>query len=578
MKNKRYGAVFVACAAIILAGCAPDPSTSDTSTSSSQESSLPSSIGSEGSDSSSMSAGGTSTASEPESSTPGTSVYVDPMMLFDEALKKDYSNQTLRYDANVDGSDIALLYVYSFDGYQAVYDYNMALSGYDYEDCFLFYHDYEGESRLFFEDEGHGDAWLAYGYHDAPLGIENTYFNTPEFLDVVKALKHEDITYAPMGLPIYYVLDEEKVAETAGEFFGFFGFELSNVAYYGFTINDDGYIDSLIAFDDWGDNANYVSVQWTNFGTTAAPEYVTVPAAPTAETAMTYAEYKGEEPWVEVPLTSIAIAPAEGEDLSLEFDETLVIDCTVLPENANNYTLSPVSDNEAVATFDWGYDGKLYVTALAAGTAKIHVEDVSTGIKSNELTITVVDSEVPARTDVIDDLFFNSMDETTGEIDLYDALEDGKTPELKANDPEAAYLTYVQSTYDNPLDFDTEQALIMQAGNAWDHCDTGFTIAYPEGEGADGIAFRYGLPFIAHEANVDWLTSVKTEVSDDGETWQLADDWTEEYKTRVSGSNMKLYEHDFDKAYRYIRVSFDYGFVGKPLWTAVQNIKLFLKA
>ena len=249
MKNKRYGAVFVACAAIILAGCAPDPSTSDTSTSSSQESSLPSSIGSEGSDSSSMSAGGTSTASEPESSTPGTSVYVDPMMLFDEALKKDYSNQTLLYDANVDGSDIALLYVYSFDGYQAVYDYNMALSGYDYEDCFLFYHDYEGESRLFFEDEGHGDAWLAYGYHDAPLGIENTYFNTPEFLDVVKTLKHEDITYAPMGLPIYYVLDEEKVAETAGEFFGFFGFELSNVAYYGFTINDDGYIEVEILHD-----------------------------------------------------------------------------------------------------------------------------------------------------------------------------------------------------------------------------------------------------------------------------------------------------------------------------------------
>ncbi len=190
----------------------------------------------------------TTTTSEPDPTTTsgGGGQDISAKELWDLALEKDYSNSTTYSIASSSEGDGYPTYIYNYDGYNVVHDYT-----YNYmygETIYSFYHDYEGESHLYFEDEGNGDAWLSKGYHDAPLGIENSYFDVMYMQEVLKEVEYSDIMYT--GL--YYITDETVMAELNQTLFLF---EDRYIEYCCIAINESSQcFDSIIGFVNYDDD------------------------------------------------------------------------------------------------------------------------------------------------------------------------------------------------------------------------------------------------------------------------------------------------------------------------------------
>lgn len=513
----------------------------------------------------------TTTTSEPDPTTTsggGGGQDINPKELWDLALEKDYSNSTTYSIASSSEGDGYPTYIYNYDGYNVVHDYT-----YNYmygETIYSFYHDYEGESHLYFEDEGNGDAWLSKGYHDAPLGIENSYFDVMYMQEVLKEVDYSDIMYT--GL--YYITDEEAMAKLNQTLFLF---EDRYIEYCCIAINESSQcFDSIIGFVNYDDDQNYVECSIYDIGNTTFTD-AALPPKPNSENVKTYAEYKGEEPWVETHVTSLDLKTLEENvSLTLDLDETLLLKVDYLPLEANTMLLTPVSENEDVVLIDYASETRTYeVYGLHQGKANVYILDEVSGVISNKLEITVNGVKEPTREDVVNDITFRTISLVDGSVSYIDNVTGASLVEFSLDENGNTDIRAHASNSLLELVRPSESAVLyFEPGQGGANNPEAYLDIDTLDNQIDGLSFYYGLPFEDHLNNINFI-SAKIYTSSDGNDYTLAYDFSEEYRNNVSVYNMSLFEYNFDSLQRYVRIEFDTNFIGKNVWTIIQGLRLY---
>lgn len=513
----------------------------------------------------------TTTTSEPDPTTTsggGGGQDISPKELWDLALEKDYSNSTTYSIASSSEGDGYPTYIYNYDGYNVVHDYT-----YNYmygETIYSFYHDYEGESHLYFEDEGNGDAWLSKGYHDAPLGIENSYFDVMYMQEVLKEVDYSDIMYT--GL--YYITDEEAMEQLNQTLFLF---EDRYIEYCCIAINESSQcFDSIIGFVNYDDDQNYVECSIYDIGNTTFTD-AALPPKPNSENVKTYAEYKGEEPWVETHVTSLDLKTLEENvSLTLDLDETLLLKVDYLPLEANTMLLTPVSENEDVVLIDYASETRTYeVYGLHQGKANVYILDEVSGVISNKLEITVNGVKEPTREDVVNDITFRTISLVDGSVSYIDNVTGASLVEFSLDENGNTDIRAHASNSLLELVRPSESAVLyFEPGQGGANNPEAYLDIDTLDNQIDGLSFYYGLPFEDHLNNINFI-SAKIYTSSDGNDYTLAYDFSEEYRNNVSVYNMSLFEYNFDSLQRYVRIEFDTNFIGKNVWTIIQGLRLY---
>lgn len=513
----------------------------------------------------------TTTTSEPDPTTTsggGGGQDISAKELWDLALEKDYSNSTTYSIASSSEGDGYPTYIYNYDGYNVVHDYT-----YNYmygETIYSFYHDYEGESHLYFEDEGNGDAWLSKGYHDAPLGIENSYFDVMYMQEVLKEVDYSDIMYT--GL--YYITDEEAMEQLNQTLFLF---EDRYIEYCCIAINESSQcFDSIIGFVNYDDDQNYVECSIYDIGNTTFTD-AALPLKPNSENVKTYAEYKGEEPWVETHVTSLNLQTLEENvSLTLDLDETLLLKVDYLPLEANTMLLTPVSENEDVVLIDYASETRTYeVYGLHQGKANVYILDEVSGVISNKLEITVNGVKEPAREDVVNDITFRTISLVDGSVSYIDNVTGASLVEFTLDGNGNTDIRAHASNSLLELVRPSESAVLyFEPGQGGANNPEAYLDIDTLDNQIDGLSFYYGLPFEDHLNNINFI-SAKIYTSSDGNDYTLAYDFSEEYRNNVSVYNMSLFEYNFDTLQRYVRIEFDTNFIGKNVWTIIQGLRLY---
>ena len=487
----------------------------------------------------------------------------DPEKTLAEALKSDYSNSTIIGEVE-DGDLSAYFTETNYDGYSIIYDGVTAGE----EQAPLFYHDYENESYLYFEDNyGHGDAWLKNGRGDAPLGIENTYFN-------YDALAEIDVSTAQYQSGLYFIVDLESINAIVEKLFSSVALVNSNdVTGLSFKVTGD-YVTSINAIcDDYG--TYYSRLTLNSFGETTYPDD-SLPTAPNAQNVKTWYEYSGETPVVDVPVTSLSIAPLSGQPTTLEIEGTTELVSTISPADATDKTLSWKSSNEEVATVDFSFtQGNAIVTAVAAGTAKIYVEHTNKDnsvIKSNEITITV--NAVQVETISGDKVYDLSFDSITGEnekqeVVLHNAVNNGLPVVATGENLKLSDSNYGDHSFDPNIElltFDPSQ--INKNPNVIE-----FNF---DDQQVSGIAFYYGLLFANQESNVKWLSKAVIETKGDEENAErtVVYDFLEVIKSKISGENLNLLQKEFAPT-SHLRITIDCSNLGNPISFSTNAFRLY---
>ena len=571
--KKKVSLLLLLSSSLVLAACTGG------------ETSAPASSGKESGTSSATSSSANlssapSSTSESSSSTEESSSSTDTMSAkeaWEKAWAKDYSNATSAYAESIHtagegNSDENIVSEYNFDGYNVIYDVDYAST----ENPYLYYHDYQGANYLYFADDGHGAAWLNKGYHDAPLAVDNTYFDLATAIKAFKNVDYSKVRYGLEDKPLFFITDEATIADlaTAAYHFNSLGQPfLTSIAYFAIAISSDATLSAITAFDTYGQyySASTASVQ--AIGTTAAPVADKLPAAPTAETVKTYAEWSGTAPWVETHVTSLNLAPAtEGASLTLEQETTLELKGSFLPATANTMLLEATSsDEDKVSVTPSTVSGQYTVSALHEGEADIVLSDSVSKVVSNKIHVTVKGLPVSKQTGLVNQIRFDKMD-STGTFTCLEQVKNAGALSAKALDAASTSLAYPSTSGTNHYLYDDEKAITLETGTAWDHNDAGLVF---ENETAwKGISFYYGLVFEAHKANISTITATIF-VSDDGTTWTKEKDWTAEFLAAASGINPKLFDLAFATPHKDVKVEFDSNFVGKNVSIATQEINFY---
>lgn len=469
-----------------------------------------------------------------------------PTNALEEALANDYSNATITVEQ-----------VYSYDGSSDLYEeyaYELNYEGYtiiqsldnpELDD--LYYHDYEGESYLYFEDNyGTGDAWLKLGYNDSPLGLENTYFSTRVALEELHA---EDATYAAGS----YIIDNPDVVERLNQTVFLFAWYI-DVDYVSITVQD-GYIYRLLGLTEESDDV-FVRVTITDIGTTTYTK--TLPEKPNEENVKTYSEYTGIEPTPEVPMTSLTIDFVDTqEDGTIEIEEEIEIKRSYLPENTTTSTVVQwFSTNPSVATIGYSFtSGQAVITGVAAGTTEVYAVSEN-NIESNHLTITVQPLAQSTLENCLYEFTYTSLNEDNS-VTVVNQLANGKTAQVYANKASV----YSGANGDNVFTADDTLLVLNPSKQGGDL--VGAYVSYDFGyQQVSGISFYYGLQWNADKNNIDWLTQAEIQVSTDGVVWTMAVDILDEIVENVSSNNVKLLEAEFAPT-TYVRVLLKSNMVGK---------------
>lgn len=482
----------------------------------------------------------------------------DAMHLWEESLEIDYSNLTMDvFAVTEDGASQEYYMEKLLNGYTvAIHPNPEAYSE-------LFYHDYEGESRLYFEDEGNGEAWLKEGYHNSPLGLENTYFSLPIMLEELAKLDADADLYVDYGGGLVaYSIDDADIMEcmnmTALSSFWY------NGMFFAMAIIIDIASAEIVAIQAFDENSvNDVAViELYDIGNTGYNG--TLPAAPTAETARTYADYTDTDPWTQVDVEGVSVALPDGADAFLDRGEELELDVIYDPVDANNgvqmmldwFTSDPevVEINEVTGV----------MRALNEGTAEIWCETFN-GHVSNKITITVNPLPEPALEGLVHDLTFNDID-GNGVIDFDDAVAGAKpitmaSSGVSTNDAERGGLDKYPSD---------KQALLLDPQVRSD-----ISIATGE-ELITGISFNISLFWGSQDVpNKSRLVAFEIQTSDDGEVWDTAADLTQLMKDTATKDSIVLIEETFEPT-SHVRIYSEINMLGSNRFRlATDNICLY---
>jgi hypothetical protein len=529
---------------------------------------------SEGSSSSSK---GVLSSSSSSSSSASSSDLLTAEEAWKRAFALDYSNATSSYAESIHtagegNSDENIVTEYNFNGYNVIYDTESTSAS----NAYLYYHDYENKNYLYFADDGHGAGWLEKGYHDVPLAVDNTYFDLKTAIAAFKNLDYKNVRYGLEDKPLFFVTDETAIASLAQAAYHFNSLGtpfVENIAYFAIAISNDCVLSSITAFDSYGQYYSSSTAAVQAIGTTVNPVADKLPAAPTAETVKTYAEWSGTEPWVETHVTSLTLETAvAGASLELEQEATLELKGSFLPEKANTMLLEAQSSDESKVTVTpSATSGNYTVTGLHEGEADIRLSDSLSKVVSKAVHIKVKGLKTSAQTGLVNQIRFDKM-ASDGTFTCLEQVKGASAISAKALDVASTSIAYPSTSGTNHYLYDDEKAVTLETGTAWDHNDAGLIFA---NDGAwKGISFYYGLVFDSHKANLDTVTA-QIFVSDDLTSWTLEKDWTAEFKATVSGLNPKLFDLAFATPHKDVKVEFDSNFVGKNVMIATQEINFY---
>ncbi|MDR1698192.1 MAG: Ig-like domain-containing protein, partial [Erysipelotrichaceae bacterium] len=481
---------------------------------------------------------------------------IDLVELWENALETDFSNVTMDVVSIYDYMAGEEYYVLkNIDGYTVA---SHPESGLDP----LYYHDYEGESHLYFEDEyGYGDAWLKEGYKNSPLGLENTYFSVDVAIDELSAVALDAIEVDDSGSIIEYFIRDEATLTTlnAGMLSSFW----NNGLFWGVLISVDPVTSNIVrimAFDETSADDG-MFVVFSMFGTST--HNLPFPPKPNADNVMTYAEWSGTDPWINVDVEGVSIALPEDEDGILDREERVRMVVTYDPVDANNslqMMLDWYSSDEAVVTVS--VIGE--VTAVNEGTATVWCETYN-GHKSNEVTITVRAIPTPVLEGIVHDLTFNGV---TNDVVSYDDA---------VTDAHPLTITTARVTSNDAANGGTDkfphgkQALLMDPQGA------SYIDINADDELLTGISFNFSLFWPADISNLSKLSQFEIQTSEDGTTWTMAADLMTLVQENISRNSITLVEVEFE-ATSHVRVYAYMNFIGSPFRLATDNIKLYYTA
>ena len=541
------------------------PSSPVSSTSSPSSSSQPSSVDSSVEVPDKDSSSSTSTSDGDDDGGDGDISVPDPAEELNEALNQDYSNSTVFGEVVTSSGDFdSSFYVYNTQGYNIVDD---RVSG---EEPLLYYHDYEGESYLWFEDNyGNGPAWLSYALAD--VGLEKTYWR---YNYSIPRLTTDEFSY---DLGVYWVEDEYLDTFVSDVFKGYALIPEGDIS-YGYVIVEDGYLSQLVGVVN---ENSYVRISIGEIGTTA--ETFDVPEAPNEDNVKTWEEYSGQKPVDKtVKSLSLTFKGEEKTELQIEDEVNLYLDVDPYEAfDANSEVTHLVSTNPDVIDLSYDFDDDasdtkkvLKVTALKEGESDVYVEvnneDGST-VKSNAIHFTVD----PLKSESLEgeklfDLSFVSID---GDNDDQTVTVTNAVPS-HAVTARGSNLELADPRYGTNQFEEGKNILKLDPTDAMNGTKTYLELDFGSQE-VSGLAFYYGLIFDSHESNIWRLDRFQVQLQDESGEWIVDSDLTQKVKDEISGDNLKLAEIELSHPATKVRIETHSSTIGNSLSIGLQSLRAY---
>ena len=529
---------------------------------------------SEGTD---VSSAPSSQGTESQESSSSSSVKEDPTDALETAFLKDYSNSTVfigqLYDNGETEEDA---YEYYAENYQIVYDVSSQVGA--EEPSYLYYHDYEDKSYLYFEGsstKGEKTGWLNKGSNDAYVGLGSAYLD----LRALAASFTENVDKYAYISGVYMISDEDVVDAIVEDAFSFAWF--NTIDTIAITLDSQtGGFKTIKAFDSTVSvDKNLVQVNVDAIGTTNAVG--TLPPKPTDSNTYEYWEYKGWTGPLKYVYPTAVTLPSDTKTLEIEHSVKLTPSLVMEKADASknhiveDKTLTVHSTNEKVVTVSGGFEGgDITIVAVGKGEAEVYVtassdEGDDKGVSSNRVKVNVNGLKEQNLTDAVYDFDFTGK---TGEIiGATNKITTNQAPySIKGNEG-----VIVSGSASDSGVFGDDTAIIFnafnqetlnteEAGNAVATFDFG-------DQEVSGISFYYGGYYSNFKQNANMIEKIAIETSQDGTTWTQAADIKEEIISNISHDNYHLLEKSFAPVSK-VRIRVDGSSIGKSFDMAMPGI------
>lgn len=499
--------------------------------------------------------------SDDNSSNPSTDSTGNGQNTLAAALEADYSNMTvsamLSYDMMGMGIEEEYFTEYVYKGYTII-------DTGDVEDPYMFYHDYQGESYLYFEDNyGTGDAWLNKGMSDAALGLENTYFSMEYSL---KYLNASDAVYASG----FYIISDPEVVQTLNTTMFYFAW-FNDIEYIMINVNE-GYITQIIGLCSIDNDEEFVKIQLGYFGETTFYD-ASLPPAPNANNVKTYYEYTGTTPTPDIYIESLkldlvgSVLSDETADVILDLEKTAEVAVSYLPEDANHKDLIwHTTDDKIVEVTSNMTSGHRTLKAVGVGTAEIYVTAQGENglVTSNSIKVRVNPLQQQNKEDCVYDFTFANVLED-GTVLANNKVETNATHVITSN--RAGVRDGKYSTIFEP----TKQILYLDPLSTDFSKPSGAEVVFNfDDQQVSSISFYYGLMYSSHKSYINRISSAKIMTSNDGVTWAEID-ILPEIQENISSSYKKLMEHEFEPA-SIVKIRLESNMVGNQYFFCMDDM------
>ena len=479
-----------------------------------------------------------------------------------KALQADYSNMTVEVSLAYNNDDMGIMEEYF---QEVVYEGYTIIPPLTEGEPSLFYHDYNGESYLYFTDNyGNGDAWLKSGAYDTPLGIENTYFSWDY------SVKYLDASKASYSAGYYVIADKEAIHTLNETMFRFAWF--NDIEYMTIMVSDD-HVTNIVGLCSLESDKEYVKIKMGNFGNTGYTG--TLPEAPNQNNVKTYYEYSGTSPIVDKYVSSLnlsVIGTAVSDsayDVILDIDKEQEVAISYLPEDANKVDLTWHSSNEEVVKVDF-HNTSMHRTlkALKEGTSEIYVTAKGADgkdVTSNKLKVKVNPVAEQNKEGCVYD--FNFVNIANDFVIATNNIETKATHEISGNRIVLRDADSVQNRFEKG-----RQLLCLDPLQTDFSKPSGSYVVFNfDDQQVSSISLYYGMIYSAHRSYLNMINQAKILVSNDGENWTEAYDFLSEMKENISLDNKKLLEASFAPS-SFVKIYMGASMVGNQFLFAMDNV------
>ncbi len=506
----------------------------------------------------------------------------------ERALKKNYSNCTISAGSIAGGDESSGLNFtdYHRDGYDAVYD--LDISEIYSETTVYYFHDYNGESYRYFDDDDEpgAPAWLASTYDGASQALKDQYWSLDYFLSSVEVA---DFTYQS-GVYVFTNTNKfESIIQSA-----FRAFYETDMLYLTVELNGD-YISSIKAFGDDAEK-DLVDIEITNVATTTFPEYFSLPTAPNENNVKEYWQYKGwDGPQIHVYPKTITMEVTDGTAndegvYTIEIEKALSYKVSVvydIPEGIDENSPRIIKENEitfrssdeSIAKVDYVLGAySRQIVGVAAGDAEIWAEgeaaEGTTPTASNHVKVHV---NALAEMDMTDAAYSITFDSTSSA-----GVSPSCSNSLNSSLPFDVEVSKGVQILDGPTSsiFNGKKVMQLATGTQQsmneefqDESVGGDAVAVFDfdDQQVSGIAFYYASIY-GNSYNANYVTKIAIEAKNPSQTWEEAEviDITDEVKTELSSKNLHLMQKNFSPASQ-VRIVMCSDWIGDTMEMGIDN-------